>query len=297
MALKPFIERELWGKHWFRSLEPHERLFFVFLITHCDNAGIWEVDLDLAALRIGQEIDFATFLEKMRKQIEPLDAEHWWLKKFVSVQYGEIKPTWRFHKPAYKSLKKHGLLDRFEETDKGKLRLKQCKGKVKPQQRLKKGSAKPRLRFLDMDMDKDRDKDKDKDRDAEEILDRWKTLTGTNDSRHEAKKWVLIRLGAKKQSKGNPVDLLSKKQMLAAIDRWAAKHAHDEKRYKVRNFFNSKKAYVMDWLKDETKPGAPQPNNGRALDYVLGAQPKTEEKETISPEKAREIRERMKGKV
>jgi hypothetical protein len=38
-------------------------------------------------------------------------------------------------------------------------------------------------------------------------------------------------------------------------------------------------------------------NNGRALDYVLGAQPKAEQKNVITPEQAREIRERMKGKV
>jgi hypothetical protein len=256
MALRVFVVRELWDFEWFFRLSPKSKCFWFYILTHCDHAGVWPVNFPLAGSFIGEKLDAGKIRKELDEHVIEIAGKYWWIPDFIGFQYknGELDKANNAHTPALRSLQKHDLMGFFiEGSGPNRItlgpRLDPTRPPTGPQLDPKKSPGNPRLGSLD------KDKDKDKDRDAEEILDRWKELTGTNDSRHEAKKWVLIRLGAKKQSKGNPVDLLSKEQMLAAIDRWAAKHAHDEKRYKVRNFFNSKKAYVMDWLKDETKPG------------------------------------------
>ena len=184
MAMKVFIEREIWGKKWFRALETHERLFFLFLISTCDHGGIWDVDLDLAQLRVGQKLDLDALQVKLAKQIEVINPEKWWVKKFISIQYGALSPNWSFHKPACKVLKKYGLLDWFVENDDGKLEFLAI---IKPTASLSLALHEPcsthslalpescashnqyipeaSASLLDMDMDKDMDKDKDRIRD------------------------------------------------------------------------------------------------------------------------------------
>lgn len=50
---KRFTETAKWTDRWFRRLSPNEKLLFLWLVDNCDNAGFWEVDLDLAAEQTG----------------------------------------------------------------------------------------------------------------------------------------------------------------------------------------------------------------------------------------------------
>lgn len=138
---KRFIETTLWTQNkWFRKLQPHHKLLWIYLITNCDSVGVWEEDLELTEFIIGYEYkqeDLLIFGNRLKK----FNGKKYWIKDFVEFQYGELKEENLTNKPhqSYISLlKKHSLWIDYKKsigTDKEK----------------------------DKDTDKDKDIDKDKD--------------------------------------------------------------------------------------------------------------------------------------
>ena len=132
---KRFTDTGKWKKKWIRELNPNMKLFWFYLLDNCDHAGIWEVDIDLAAFQIGVDLDESTILQTFNRKIVPFKPGKWFIPKFVEYQYGELNETNRAHNSVIKILTKYKLF----------------KG-------LTRGLQGP------MDMDKELDKDKDKDK-------------------------------------------------------------------------------------------------------------------------------------
>ncbi len=83
---KRFTDTGKWTDKWFRKLSVCEKLLFLWLVDNCDNAGFWEVDLELAALQIGMtEGDVLGAWQGLRRAyIE--HGEYVWVKRFIRVQ-------------------------------------------------------------------------------------------------------------------------------------------------------------------------------------------------------------------
>jgi len=132
---KRFTDTDKWKKKWIRELSPEMKLFWFYLLDNCDHAGIWEVDIDLAAFQIGIELDESTILNTFNRKIVPFKPGKWFIPKFIDYQYGELNKSNRAHLSVIKILTKYKLY----------------KG-------LTRGLQDP----MDMDMDKDKDKKKHK---------------------------------------------------------------------------------------------------------------------------------------
>lgn len=52
-----FTESNKWKDPWFRKLTPGEKLVFLYLCDNCDNAGFYEIDLELMAFTIGTDVN------------------------------------------------------------------------------------------------------------------------------------------------------------------------------------------------------------------------------------------------
>jgi len=50
---KRFTVIEKWKDAWFQNLEPAEKLLFLYICDNCDCAGVWEINIKLAAFQIG----------------------------------------------------------------------------------------------------------------------------------------------------------------------------------------------------------------------------------------------------
>lgn len=151
---KRFTETTKWSKRWFRKLAPEHKLAWFYVLDWCDPAGVLEVDEELANFQIASDIDWDEFIRETDGRIERLDDGKLWVVGFVEYQYGEISEQCNAHKPVFKSLEKHGLLERVQEgLEKGSDTLQQNSGRV------------PRDSLRDQDKDKDKDKDKDQDKD------------------------------------------------------------------------------------------------------------------------------------
>jgi hypothetical protein len=84
---KRFTDTEKWKDPWFCALSEKDRYFWMYLLDNCDHAGIWQVNPMLVNFYFpGYSLDPGVFGDR----IQVLNSEKWWLKKFVSFQYGEV---------------------------------------------------------------------------------------------------------------------------------------------------------------------------------------------------------------
>ena len=142
---KRFTDSEKWKKPFIKSLSSVHKLFFLYILDDCDHAGIWNVEIEVAEIRIGEKLKIADLKKALKKHIyEFNDGQKWFIPYFIEFQYGELNPENRAHLSVINQLKKYNLLKKY-------------KGLIK-------GLASPLQEAMDMDKDKAKDKDKEKDK-------------------------------------------------------------------------------------------------------------------------------------
>lgn len=105
---KRFTETDKWRDAWFRKLTPVQKCLWAYLCDNCDQAGVIDLDLELAAFQIGTELtqdDLAPFCRQVRR----LANGKLLIRGFVRFQYGHPSPDCKPHKPVFACLQRHGL--------------------------------------------------------------------------------------------------------------------------------------------------------------------------------------------
>ena len=113
---KRFVDTSLWGKKWYRTMPPRMKLFYFYLLTNCDHAGMYDVDLDLAEFQIGMEVKQKDIDKHLKEHIEVVKEDKWFIKKFPDFQYGELNPNVKAHASVIKILTKYNCLQRVSNT-------------------------------------------------------------------------------------------------------------------------------------------------------------------------------------
>jgi len=145
---KRFLDSEMWDKRWIRLLKPAHKLFWVYILSKCNHAGIWEVDLDLASFQLGIDLNREELLFIFKdKIIEANGGSKWFLTGYIEFQYGVLDPHNRVHKSAI------SLLDRY------KIPYSTCI--INNEQDPIKPLKQPLLGCKDKDKDKAKNKDKE----------------------------------------------------------------------------------------------------------------------------------------
>jgi hypothetical protein len=104
---KRFTDTDKWKKPFIRGLEGAYKLLWFYILDDCDHAGIWQVDFEVACIRIGEEVDRATALLVFGERIDAFEETKWWIPDFVSFQYGELSDKNRLHVSVMQILSKH----------------------------------------------------------------------------------------------------------------------------------------------------------------------------------------------
>lgn len=140
---KRFTDTDKWKKSLLKSMPAEYKLLWLYICDDCNHAGIWDVDIEVAALRIGEDLTTEKALYVFGNKIIVFDGgEKWFLPSFIEFQYGELSEKNRVHESVIKELSKYDLLN------------------IKP-------LASPLQGAKDKDKDKEQDKDKEKDKDSE----------------------------------------------------------------------------------------------------------------------------------
>lgn len=83
---KRFVDTRLFDDEWFMGLSDKGKLFWVFLFTKCDHAGIVKTNDTMFKFFLKTE-DLEPLYEEMGKRVVRLDCGYIFLPKFISFQY------------------------------------------------------------------------------------------------------------------------------------------------------------------------------------------------------------------
>lgn len=85
---KRFTDTDKWKKPFIRSLKAHYKLLWLYICDDCDHAGIWQVDMEVAEIRIGEKLSIWDALEYFENKIIPIDnGNKWFIPSFIEFQY------------------------------------------------------------------------------------------------------------------------------------------------------------------------------------------------------------------
>lgn len=121
---KRFTDTDKWKRSWFRSLSPAYKAFWFYLFDNCDQAGVWEVDLDAASFYIGEKLRKEEVLNKLGKQVIEFDGgERWLILGFIEFQYGcpfeKLNPQNNAHLSAIRIIEKYDIKNILSALFKG----------------------------------------------------------------------------------------------------------------------------------------------------------------------------------
>ena len=113
--MKRFFDTGIWDKEWFLELSDAERSAWFFILSKCDNVGVWAPNTSIFERLTGASVDWESFRERLNGNIEVLDNGKWWVVDFCTFQHPDLSEDSK-SKPvqSYISLlKKHGLWERY----------------------------------------------------------------------------------------------------------------------------------------------------------------------------------------
>ncbi|MEK0423644.1 MAG: hypothetical protein RLZ95_1554, partial [Bacteroidota bacterium] len=85
---KRFTDTEKWKKPFIRSLKAPYKLLWLYICDDCDHSGIWQVDIEVAEIRIGEKLDCKKAIQLFGNKIIPLDnGSKWFIPSFIEFQY------------------------------------------------------------------------------------------------------------------------------------------------------------------------------------------------------------------
>ena len=106
---KRFTDTEKWKKPFIRSLKAPYKLLWLYICDDCDHSGIWQVDLEVAEIRIGEKLDEQKAIQYFAEKIIPLDnGTKWFIPSFIEFQYPSgLSENNKAHTGIIKSLDKY----------------------------------------------------------------------------------------------------------------------------------------------------------------------------------------------
>ncbi len=140
---KRFTATEIWNEDWFLDMPMEYQLFWYYMLSTCNHAGLFKVNLRSFCGLIGVNLTSNKALDHFnagKQRIREINKSLWLIEDFFVYQYGRTLNTKnRVHESILKEYVRHGI------------ELTSIRGLLDPNNGVK-------------------DKDKDKDKDKEEII-------------------------------------------------------------------------------------------------------------------------------
>ena len=107
---KRMTDTDKWKKRFVRDLSPQHKLLWFYVLDDCNHAGIWEVDIEVASIRVGYELVYDMLPESFLDKIVIFDnGDKWFIPDFIDFQYGELNPNSNVHKSVISLLQRYNL--------------------------------------------------------------------------------------------------------------------------------------------------------------------------------------------
>lgn len=114
---KRFTDTEKWKKGFVRNLPPAYKLLWLYMLDDCDNAGVWQVEVEVASIRLGVKVNEKESLKLFGNNVISFDeGSKWFIKEFVKFQQGvnhigELNDNSNPHKSILRIVEQYNLLE------------------------------------------------------------------------------------------------------------------------------------------------------------------------------------------
>jgi hypothetical protein len=110
---KRFTATEIWEEDWFLSMPNEYKLFWFYMLSNCDHAGVYKVNLrsfcGLLEVKLTSN-DVLTYFNTDKQRIRVLEERLWFIEDFYVYQYGvTFNPNNRLHESIGKIYEKHKI--------------------------------------------------------------------------------------------------------------------------------------------------------------------------------------------
>jgi hypothetical protein len=113
--IKRFIDGDLFSKRFFRNLKAQEKVLFFYITTTCTYDGFWEYDHESVEFYCNGYSGELPEIIVEKLGMYQVDDDQWFLSKWISFQYGQLRPSVRPHNRIIERLTRKGLHKEFPE--------------------------------------------------------------------------------------------------------------------------------------------------------------------------------------
>jgi len=110
---KRFTSTDIWSEDWFLDMPNDYKLFWYYVLSNCDHAGIFKVNLRSFCSLLGINIDSIVALNYFntgKVRIREINQSLWLIEDFFCYQYGQTyNPNNRVHLSISDIYIKHGI--------------------------------------------------------------------------------------------------------------------------------------------------------------------------------------------
>jgi hypothetical protein len=85
---KRFTDSTKWQDNWFTDLTNDQKIIWIYLLDHCDNAGIWKINMKNLNYFCSTNISVEEFILIFNKRLTRINDELSLINKFCYFQYG-----------------------------------------------------------------------------------------------------------------------------------------------------------------------------------------------------------------
>lgn len=96
-----FTDRDKWKDIWFRKLKPAEKLLWLYIVDTCDNAGFFELDVEMCSfvMKLDEERILGAIKGLSKGLIRCKETDHYYVKNFLKHQLNlPLTPANNAHK-------------------------------------------------------------------------------------------------------------------------------------------------------------------------------------------------------
>lgn len=113
---KRFTSTEIWEEDWFLEMPSEYKLFWYYMLSHCDHAGLYKVNLGSFNRLNGVSVTSDRVLELFnveKQRITKIAEKLWYIEDFFVFQYGKkLNVDNQVHKSIYALYKNHGIIEK-----------------------------------------------------------------------------------------------------------------------------------------------------------------------------------------
>lgn len=85
---KRFTDNEKWQDSWFTDLTNDQKIIWIYLLDHCDNAGLWKINIKNLNYFCSTNISVEELFSIFNKRITQIGTDICLINKFCIFQYG-----------------------------------------------------------------------------------------------------------------------------------------------------------------------------------------------------------------